>query len=216
MKKKETQKPLLAEIYITNCQIRELQKKQNQESLKFRFHRRNVERLPDINSSYYANLSLSLEVAISLLDGYRKNKAPFSAKDFETLNQTLNDYRVVIKNYAQAAISAYGLLSVIDEAGLLYKEQRIGDAAKKIDWTTGKTEKRNPDADIFMNYVLCTLGKQQTKVNKMEVIESLRKRFKMQSIDAVVSSLKRTRKAIQKSNPDFSISIPDAQNFTKK
>lgn len=216
MNKKKIQKPLLVEIEITNCQIKELQKEQKKESLEFRYHRHRLERLPSSNSSYYTNLSLSLKAAISLLRGYRKTKVPLSPKDFDTLYQTLNDYNDLIDKCTGAAISAYGLLSVIDEAGLLYKEQKIGDAANKIAWSTGETDRRNPDADIFVNYSLYLYGKPQTKISRMEAIEYLRKRFDMQSLEAVVSSLKRTRRSIQKLNPDFSITIPDAQNHTKK
>ncbi len=216
MVKKQNQKKLLAEICLTNCQIKNLQKKPNPESIDFLFNRRRLERLPSISSSYYVKLSLSLETAISLLKSYKKKKLPLSSNDFKTLNQILNDYKVVLNDFTETAIRVQGLLSIIDEAGLLYRNQKIGAAAQKIAWTTGDTESRNPDADIFMNYVLCIYGKPQTKRNRMEAIEYLQKRFNMQSIDAVVSSLKRTRKAIRKSNPDFTITIPDAQNHTKK
>jgi len=142
-------------------------------------------------------------------------KITLSADEAQTLSKILHEYKIVLGKHSQAACMAHGLLSVIDDAKALYRTGKQNAALKKIGWKSEKCPQRSPHADLFANYLLLTAGRKPSKKSRMEAIEILTKRFNEHSPAAVIKSLQRTRKRIQKTNSTFHIIVPDSNTWKK-
>jgi len=215
--------PLVAEIELTNCKLSGLPNTETEESLDFRFHRRGLECcLPGISSSVFAELGISLQTAISLLENKTKTstgKITLSAKETETLRRVLSEYKTVHEKYSQAACHTHGLLAVIDKAGALYRngnDKEKSAALKKIGWRSGKRQPTEPHADIFMNYLLLTSFCKPSSKNRMEAIKILTERFKIQSVGATIKGLRRTLANIKRTDPAFHVIIPSENKYSMK
>lgn len=196
-------------IELSNCIVAALPETESKEGLDFRFRRQIMEQcFPKRNSSVYAENGLSLKTAISILESKTKkppSKITLSSSEAEKLKRTLQDYETILSRYSEGAINALELLAIIDDAGKLYREGNRSAAVMKINWTAGKKLMSNNTRDIFVNYLLLT----GQGINKMEAVKILQKRFKLQSKTAVIQSLKRTLKTIQKTNPDICKILPN-------
>ena len=168
---------------------------------------------PEVTSSVYAELALSLKEAISLLENRpkkSKREITLSATELEILYRVLQECKTVYEKYSNAAVHIHGLLEIIDKAGNLYRADERGKAAMTMCWTLGKRPKREQIADIFVNYLLLV---NLYKKDEWKAIEILKERYSIQSEGAVIQHLKRTLKIIKKTNPAFHVLIPSIKPY---
>jgi hypothetical protein len=143
--------------------------------------------------------------------GSSTNGLILTAKEARQLEVLLQDYEALLSHEQKTKDIVTDLLVTWELARRAYSEGKRSDAVQLINWTSGKRGKVNRDREMFSSYIKLTSGKNgQPKIKGTEAVKIIKKKYHVQSEDAVIKILKRVRKAYKDSSvPCPAVRIPN-------
>jgi len=108
----------------------------------------------------------------------------------------LRDYETLLSHEKKIREIVVDLLLTWELARAAYRKGNRSEAAKVMNWTTGRRGKIIPEREVFFKYMRLTNGeKGQPKIKGAEAVKVIKEKYSIHSDAAVVQILKRVKAA---------------------